>query len=111
HHHIKTTKDHSFMDTMTFIDLSLMFNEKLSLNIQSERYFFGKVDKENNRYYFLDLEAKYGFKENKLTFFLTGNNLLNTEYFKNYSISDISISKTEYRLLPRYVLLKVEYRF
>ena len=67
--------------------------------------------KNNNKYYFLDLEARYVVKENKLTFFLSGNNLFNTETFRNYSISDINISQTEYRLMPRYLLLKMEYRF
>lgn len=57
-----------------------------------------------NKYYFADLEARYILKENKLTFSLSGNNLFNTETFRNYSISDINISNTEYRLLPRYVL-------
>ena len=69
------------------------------------------LDKENNQYYFLDVEARYVVKENKLTFFLSGNNLFNTETFRNYNISDTDISKTEYRLQPRYVLLKIEFRF
>jgi outer membrane receptor protein involved in Fe transport len=59
----------------------------------------------------LDLETRYVIKENKLTFSLSGNNLFNTEKFRSYSISDINISKTEYRLMPRYVLLKMEFRF
>jgi outer membrane receptor protein involved in Fe transport len=79
--------------------------------MQSERYFFGNLDKNNNKYYFLDIETRYVVKENKLTFFLSGNNLLNVETFRNYSISDINISQTEHRLMPRYVLLKMELRF
>ncbi|OUD29461.1 outer membrane beta-barrel protein, partial [Flavobacterium sp. FPG59] len=79
--------------------------------IQSERYFFGNLDKNNNKYYFMDLEARYTVKENKLTFSLSGNNLFNTKTFRSFNINDISISKTEYRLQPRYGLLKMEYRF
>ena len=108
---VQTTTKNSFTDNMSFLDLSLVFNEKFNVQIQSERYLFGNLEKENNKYYFLDLEARYVFKENKLTFSLSGNNLLNTETFRNYSISDINISKTEYRLQPRYLLLKVEFRF
>jgi len=71
------------------------------------------------RYHFFSLkftplksvEARYTVKENKFTFFLSGNNLLNVETFRNYSISDINISQTEHRLMPRYVLLKMELRF
>ncbi|OYQ47198.1 hypothetical protein CHU92_01125 [Flavobacterium cyanobacteriorum] len=108
---VETTIKNSFTDNMSFIDLSFMFSDKFNIQVQSERYFFGNLDKDNNKYYFLDLEASYVVKENKLTFFLSGNNLFNTETFRNYSISDINISQTEYRLMPRYLLLKMEYRF
>ncbi|WP_396171145.1 carboxypeptidase-like regulatory domain-containing protein [Flavobacterium sp.] len=108
---VETTIKNNFTDNMSFIDLSFMFSDKFNIQAQSERYFFGNLDKNNNKYYFLDLEARYVVKENKLTFFLSGNNLFNTEKFRNYSISDINISQTEYRLMPRYVLLKMEYRF
>lgn len=108
---VETTTKNSFTDNMSFLDLSFMFSDKFNIQVQSERYFFGNLDKDNNKYYFLDLEARYVVKENKLTLFLSGNNLFNTETFRNYSISDINISQTEYRLMPRYVLLKMEYRF
>lgn len=108
---VKTTAENSFTDNMSFLDLSFMFSDKFNIQVETERYFFGNLEKKNNKYYFLDVEARYVIKENKLTFFLSGNNLFNTETFRNYSISDISISKTEYRLQPRYLLLKMEYRF
>jgi hypothetical protein len=108
---VQTTIKNSFTDNMSFLDLSFMFSDKFNIQVQSERYFFGNLDKNSNKYYFLDLEARYVVKENKLTFFLSGNNLFNTETFRNYSISDTNISQTEYRLMPRYVLLKLEYRF
>ena len=108
---VETTIKNNFTNNMSFLDLSFMFNDKFNIQVQSEGYFFGNLDKDNNKYYFLDLEARYVVKENKLTFFLSGNNLFNTETFRNYSISDINISQTEYRLMPRYVLLKMEFRF
>lgn len=108
---IKTIINNNFTNNMSFIDLSFIFNDKFNIQVQSERYFFGNLDKDNNKYYFLDLETRYVVKENKLIFSLSGNNLLNTEKFRSYSISDITISQTEYRLLPKYVLLKMEFRF
>jgi len=108
---IETTIKNSYTDNMSFIDLSFIFSDKFNIQVQSERYFFGNLNKDINKYYFLDLEAKYVIKQNKLTLFLTGNNLFNTKTFRNYSISDISISQTEYKLQPRYILLKMEYRF
>ncbi len=108
---VETTIKNSFTNNMSFLDLSFIFSDKFNVQAQSERYFFENLDKDNNKYYFLDLEARYVIKENKLTFFLSGNNLFNTETFSNYSISDINVSQTQYRLMPRYVLLKMEYRF
>lgn len=108
---VKTTIENSFTDNISFLDLSFVFSEKFNIQAQTERYFFGNLNKNSNKYYFLDLETQYVVKKNKLTFFLSGNNLFNTETFRNYSISDINISQTEFRLLPRYVLLKMEYRF
>ena len=101
----------SFTDNMTFLDLSFRINEKMNFQIQSERYYFGNLDKSNNTYYFLDLEGKYVLRENKITLYLSGNNLFNIKAFENYNITDISVSKTVYRLQSRYVLLKLEYRF
>jgi hypothetical protein len=108
---VETTIKNNFTNNMTFLDLSFMFSNTFNIQMQSERYYFGNLDKSNNQYYFLDIEARYAVKENKLTFFLSGNNLLNVETFRNYSISDINISQTEHRLMPRYVLLKMELRF
>jgi hypothetical protein len=108
---VKTTIKNDFTDNMSFLDLSMQFNDTFNVQVQGERYFFGNLNKGSNQYYFVDVEARYVVKPNKLTFFLSGNNLFNTQTFKNYSVSDISISQTEYRLVPRYVLLKMEYRF
>ncbi|WP_211224096.1 TonB-dependent receptor [Flavobacterium tegetincola] len=108
---VKTTIENSFTDNVSFLDLSMMFSDKFNIQIQSERYYFGNLSNDSNKYYFLDLEARYVVKENKLTFLLSGNNLFNTETFRNFSISDIAISQTEFRLQPKYVLLKMEVRF
>lgn len=108
---VKTIITNSFNNNMSFADLSLVLNNAISFKVQTERYFFGNLDVNANTYYFLDLEAKYIVKQNKLTFFITGNNLFNVDKFTNLSITDIAISKTEYRLQPRYLLFKTEYRF
>jgi len=108
---IESTINNSYTNNTSFLDLSFDFNDKFNVQLQTERYAFGNIDTANNTYYFADLDAKYRLKKNKLSFTLSGKNLFNTETFKRYSISDISTSTTEYRLLPRYILLKMEYRF
>jgi hypothetical protein len=107
---IETTISNSFTDNVSFLDLSFIFNENLDFQLQSERYYFGNLQTDNT-YYFLDFDIRYKLIENKLTLGLTGKNLFNTETFRNFSISDIGTSTTEYRLLPRFMLLKLEYRF
>jgi hypothetical protein len=108
---VKTIIKNDFTNNMTFLDFMFVINNKFNIQVQTERYFFGNLENKKSRYYFLDVEARYVVKENKLTFMLSGNNLFNTETFRNYNISDINISQTEYKLIPRYVLLKMEYRF
>ena len=107
---IETTTKNEFTDNVSFLDVTLTFNEKLNFDLSSERYFFGNLETDNT-YYFLDFDARYKLIENKLTLGLTGKNLFNTKRFRNFSVSDIGTSTTEYRLLPRFVLLKLEYRF
>lgn len=107
---IETTIDNSYTNNVSFIDLSFVFNNKFDVQLQSERYYFGNLEADND-YYFFDFDARYKLIENKLSLGLTGKNLFNTEKFRNFSVSDIGTSTTEYKLLPRMVLLKVEYRF
>jgi outer membrane receptor protein involved in Fe transport len=87
-----------------------VFNNKFDAQAQTERYYFGNLETYNT-YYFLDFEARYKLIKDKLTLGLTGQNLFNTKTFKSFSINDIGTSTTEYRLLPRVVLLKLQYRF
>jgi CarboxypepD_reg-like domain len=108
---VKTAITNHNTDTMSFLDLSFVFNKKFNAEIQTERYFFGNLDKNNNEYYFLDLNANYKVSDNKLSFTLSGQNLFDTKTFRQTFVSDIVVSTTEYRLLPRYVLLKIDYRF
>jgi hypothetical protein len=107
---IQTTVVNTFTDNISFLDLSFMLNKKLDIQVQTERFYFGNLQTDNT-YYFLDFDARYKLIENKLTIGLSGKNLFNTARFKTFSISDIGSSTTEYRLLPRFVLLKLEYRF
>jgi hypothetical protein len=96
---------------ISFLDLSFVLNSRLNLQLQSERYYFDNLKKDDDTYYFLDFEINYTPKNKNLNFSLIGNNILDTKVFRNYSISDTNISNTEYRLLPRFVLLKAGYRF
>lgn len=107
---IKTVIDDSFTNNVSFTDLSFLFTEKLNMQLQAERYFFGSFETDNT-YYFLDFKVSYKVIKNKLTLGVTGKNLFNTGIFRQLYLSDIGSSIKEYRLLPRFVLLKMEFRF
>lgn len=107
---IQTTINNSFTDNNSFLDLSFIFNDNFDVELQAERYYFGNLQTDNT-YYFLDFEARYKLFNNKMTLGLIGKNLLNTTRFRNFNISDIGSSTIEYRLLPRFVVLRMEYRF
>jgi hypothetical protein len=108
---VNTIFKNSYNENNSFIDLYFILNKKINFQLETERYYNSNLDKKNNKYYFMDLELNYVPNKNKLSFSILANNLFNTKTFKNYLVDDVSISKTEYRLLPRYILLKIDFRF
>ena len=90
--------------------MSFTFSNDFNIELQNERYFFGNLNRDNT-YYFADLNLKYVIKKNKLNLFFSGKNLFNTERFRTFSINDVSTYTTEYRLLTRFLLLRLEYKF
>lgn len=107
---VDTTISNQFTNNESFLDLNFIFNDKWDAQIQTERYEFGNIDTDNT-FYFLDFDMTYKFMKDKFSMSLKGKNLFNTKRFQTFSISDISTSTTTYRLLDRYVLLSVKYRF
>ena len=102
----------SFTDNTSFVDLSFVFSEKFNISVKSERYFFGNINDGDNTYYFIDVDARLKLKDKSpFSFSLMARNLTNTEQFRTSSINDFSSSTVSYRLLPRYTLLSVLYRF
>ena len=102
--------NNSFANNVSFLDLYFVVNKKLDFQFLLERYYFGNSETYKT-YNFLDFDARCKLVKNKLTLVITGKNLFNMKKFTDFSISDIGNSTTEYRLLPRFVLLKMEYRF
>ncbi|MCD8439377.1 carboxypeptidase-like regulatory domain-containing protein [Tenacibaculum finnmarkense] len=99
------------LSNVSFLDLLFKIDNNLTFEIKNERYLFGN-SKVNTAYYFSDFEVNYKFKKyKKLNVGLTGKNLLNIKNFNKYSINDVSTSKIEYKLLPRFILLKIKYSF
>ena len=109
-HVITASLKNEFTNHVAFMDVLFRINRNSNVQLQSERYIFGNTGTDKV-YYFLDVEWKYTIKPNKFTISMVGKNLLDTNQFKVAAITDVSVLTTEYNLLPRYVLLKGEYRF
>lgn len=108
---IKANLKYSFTDNLSFLDLNFIFNPKFFIMLKGERYEFGNLKTSDKAYYFLNFNASYKLIEDKLTLGLIGNNLFDTKKFVNISTTDIGTYTTEHRLLPRHILVKLEYRF
>ncbi len=109
-HEMNADSESNYTDQQAFFNINLLFSSKFDLSLQSNYYYFGNLEKDKT-YTFLDIKANYALIKDKLSLQLEGKNLLNTDQFRTYNISDIGTSVTSYRLLPRMVLLNVKYRF
>ncbi|MBN2610093.1 MAG: carboxypeptidase-like regulatory domain-containing protein [Bacteroidales bacterium] len=107
---VKTSLTNTFKKNLSFLDLFFIINDNFNIQLQSERYYFGKQQSVNS-FYFLDFTGQYKLIKNKLNIGFTGKNLFNTEKCIDIAVSDISLMITEYMLLPRCILLRIEYRF
>lgn len=106
----KTTNVFDYTNNRTFLNLNFRFSKELYATLHSERYYFGNLSQSKKDFYFSDLNIDYKVNE-KLRLSFTLNNIFNTDSFVSYSLTDISVSETSYRLIPRYALVKAEWRF
>jgi hypothetical protein len=110
HREIKTNSINKTSYTVSFLDLSFVFSDKFNTRVHLDQYYYAK-DTTQNYYHFLTIEMNYSVIHNKLNISLSGDNLLNVRNFNDYQITDIGSVSTQYRLLPRIAMLKLEYRF
>ena len=117
--HVGTNWDDSIFETnievrnrknISFVDLLFDFSDKLSFQVQNERYYFSSLSN-SSAFYFTDFDVKYVVKANKLTFSLIGQNVFNTNTFEMINLDDTYIASSKFDLIPRYVMLKMKYRF
>ncbi|CAL2094099.1 TonB-dependent receptor [Tenacibaculum sp. 190524A02b] len=107
---IQVVNSQLLTNNTSFLDLSFSFKSGISMDVKTESYFFDGLTSEN-RYNFVDFKTNYELIKDKLNIGLIGRNLLNTNSFESVLINDFVTSRTSYRLLPRLVLLNLEYRF
>lgn len=107
---VKSINTNTNTDNSSFLDLNFDLSEKINIELKNENYYFGSLS-ENNNYFFTDIHTKWKLNKKSMNMKFVINNLFNTNNFANYYISDLSISSSNYRLIPRYFLLKFDFRF
>jgi len=106
----KTNYKVAYTNNRSFVNLTFRFNKKLFATLRNERYYFGGLSQGKKDFYFSDFNINYNMND-KIQFEFMLNNIFNNDTFRSYSITDISVSETNYKLISRYALLKVSYRF
>ena len=107
---ISNAQSNNFIMNTTFLDMYLTF-KNLNIKLSSEYYHIDKQVTSKNNYYFIDLSARYKIKPNKLVLSINGNNLLNTKKYSNYLMNETYTINSYYKLLPRIILVGLEYSF
>ena len=92
----------------SFIDFDIYFN-KLIFNFENDLYFFDKKSKINN-YFFSNIKGKFKIKAN-LSVQAKVHNLFNNKSFDIFSQTDLIQYNSQTKLLERYFLFGVNYRF
>ncbi len=89
--------DHTFLKNWTFI---ANYENTKNINTTNQSNFFEV----------LNASLRFQKKDSPLTFELTAQNILNTQFKNNYTISDFVISEQTTFILPRVILLSMSYK-
>jgi hypothetical protein len=95
----------------SFCDFYLKFNNRFNAKIENEIFYFKQQNAITQKYYFINAWASYDIIKTRLSASVTAKNLLNTNEFINSFVTDYSTQINRIKLLPRYILLEVNFRF
>jgi hypothetical protein len=106
----KTRKDENrFIENQVNLFFTLP-KQRFSLEIDANHYSIpNNVGRQD--VYFVDFNAQYIVKKDKLIMSLIGNNINGNTALTFENISPMSIATQRFQLLPRFVLLKLYYKF
>ncbi len=107
----KTTTNIKNQSIGSFLDFYLKFNDRLNGKIENEVFYVKQSNNIGQRYYFINASVRYEIIETRLSANLTAKNLLNTKEFINTYTTDYSTQINRVQLLPRYLLLEMNFRF
>lgn len=101
----------------TFTNQSINNNFKIIYKLNAftataaYNYFVPDTKIWSNKYNFLDFTARYSPKNSKYDVSLIANNISNVKSFTTIQTSDVSLSMNNTTIIPRHILIKLNYRF
>ena len=95
----------------SFIDLYFTVSPRLKMKYNIEHFYVKQGTLSPRSYYFINSSLDYDIIRSRLSCSLTGRNLFNNKELINANISDVSTNISTVRLIPRFVLLEINFRF
>ena len=95
-----------------FLHLFFSIHKNTRANLKNDVYYIGDIlSKGQAAYYFSDLSISHQLLKTKISFDITCKNIFNTNQFTNAALTDTYSSIITYRLLPRYIMIGLNYNF
>lgn len=92
--------------------INLSTNLLLKINREISWSFSNKYLKMPNATYFsTDFDLHYAPQNSKFSYQIIGNNMANQRNFTTLNIDEYSTTSTQIKLIPRYILASIKYRF
>ncbi len=88
------------------LDATLKLSSQWFLKLENNYYAIN-----SNDYWFTNANLNYNPEKSRFSYILSANNLSNITEFKDVFISEYQRNETNFRIIPRYLLLNIKYRF
>lgn len=99
------------VNRLFFFDLTLTPLSRLSLQLKNDWYVFQSGSGSSRTFHFFDLDLRYVMIKNKFSLSLKGRNLFNNTSFSTIVLDDLQENISNFRLLPGFLLFKIDFRF
>lgn len=88
------------------LDTTLKLSDHWLFKLENNYYSINKND-----YWFINANLNYNPEKSRFFYRLSANNLSNITEFRDVFISEFQRNETNFRVIPRYILLNIKYRF
>lgn len=96
--------------SQTRLDLNMFWNKKYFFKFSQQMYYYPQLSKDKTSY-FADASFSFQWEKYKLSTSVSVRNIFDNKTFNTKYITDYSQTETTYKLLPRMILLGVNFNF